>query len=342
MNRNRGSHGDATSFNEEMKRFASPAFAQCGALASHSLLTALAGAVVLSAIGCSWVLEPIEQRFLFRPWNSDSVQLASVASRENGIEEVRLKTSDGVMLHGWLKSPARLSGERFPLVIVFGGVRRETSWMIDQAARPEEWGWLFINYRGYGLSGGEPSERVVLKDASLIYDYAAARPDVDRANIVLLGRSLGAYFAVALAKARPVRGVILATPFDSFAALGAERYPWLPVGLLLDGHYDAVTIAPAIKVPALFILAERDDITPVENGAALARAWGGPKRTVTLEGARHYGIERRAEFWNFVAEFLRQMDSTPPSRQVYAPESRRGATSIGRVTASGEMTKGAR
>jgi pimeloyl-ACP methyl ester carboxylesterase len=302
-----------------MKIFSGFTFAQYRTFAFQSVLVALTGAIALCAVGCSWVLEPIEQRFLFRPWSSDSLQLASLASGENGIEEVRLKTPDGVMLHGWLKHPAKLSGGRFPLVIVFGGVRRETSWMIAQADKPERWGWLFINYRGYGLSGGEPAERIVLKDAGQIYDYAAARPDVDRANIVLLGRSLGTYFAVALAKTRPVRGVILATPFDSFAALGAERYPWLPVGLLLNGHYDAVTIAPAIKVPALFILAERDDITPVENGAALARAWGGPKRSVTLEGARHYGIERRAEFWNSVREFLRQMDSTP-SQEVYAVE----------------------
>ena len=271
------------------------------------------GAVAFWAVGCGWVLEPIEQRFLFRPWSADSIQLASLVSRENGVEEVRLKTTDGVMLHGWLKHPpaARADG-RFPLVIVFGGVRRETSWMIDQGEKPDGWGWLFINYRGYGLSGGEPSERSLLKDAKQIYDYAAARPDVDASNIVLLGRSLGTYFAVALAKMRPVRGTILATPFDSFAALGADRYPWLPVGLLLNGHYDAVTIAPAIKAPALFIFAERDDITPVENGTALARAWGGSKRTVTLPDARHYGIERRADFWSAVADFLREIDSGSP------------------------------
>ena len=288
----------------------------------RSLLVTLSGAIAVFAAGCSWLLEPIEQRFLFRPWSSDSVQLASVASGQNGIEEVRLNTPDGVTLHGWLKHPtATFSGERFPLVIVFGGVRRETSWMIGQGDKPERWGWLFINYRGYGLSKGEPSERVVLKDAGLIYDYAAARPDVDPSNIVLLGRSLGTYFAVALAKTRPVRAVILATPFDSFAALGEERYPWLPVGLLLNGRYDAAGIAPTIKMPALFILAEQDDITPVEHGAALARAWGGPKRTVILEGARHYGIERRAEFWNAVGEFLHQIESMPSRQEIYAVES---------------------
>ena len=94
---------------------------------------------------------------------------------------------------------------------------------------------------------------------------------------MLLGRSLGAYFAVALAETRPVRGAILATPFDSFAALGAERYPWLPVRLLLMALRRG-RVAPAIKAPALFVLAERDNVTPVEHGAALARAWGGPQR----------------------------------------------------------------
>jgi pimeloyl-ACP methyl ester carboxylesterase len=279
---------------------------------TRSLLGALTGGVALLAAGCNLIFEPIEQRFLYRRWSSDPAYLASVASRENGIEEVRVNTPDGVMLHGWLKHPtAPALGQRFPLVIVFGGVRRETSWMIDRGEKPERWGWLFINYRGYGLSEGEPSERAVLEDASLIYDYASARPDVDPENIVLLGRSLGAYFAVALAKTRHVRGVVLATPFDSFAALGAEFYPWLPLGLALKGRYDAATIAPAIKSPALFILAERDDITPVKHGAALARAWGGPQRTVTLAGARHYGIERSDEFWNAVGEFLRGLEPPP-------------------------------
>jgi len=135
-----------------------------------------------------------------------------------------------------------------------------------------------------------------------------------------LGRSLGTYFSVVLATTRQVRGAILATPFDSIAALGEERYPWLPVGLILNGRYDAAAIAPTIKVPALFVLAEHDDITPVERGMALARAWGGPQRTMTLAGARHYGIERRDEFWKAVGEFLREIELTPSRRNGYALE----------------------
>jgi pimeloyl-ACP methyl ester carboxylesterase len=279
------------------------------------LLTALAFAIALLASSCAWILEPIEQHYLYRARSVDPALLAGVASRENGIEEVTLKTPDGVKLHGWLKYPPSQFRQRFPLVIVFGGVRRETSWIIARTGKPERWGWLFVNYRGYGLSEGEPSEDLLLEDATLIYDYAASRPDVDSSNIVLLGRSLGSYFATALAKSRPVRGAILATPFDSFAALGAERYPWLPLGLLINGRYDAVAMAPGIKAPALFVLAEDDYVTPRERGAALARQWGGPRRVVTLAGAGHYGIERREDFWNAVGDFLREIESNP---QVYA------------------------
>ncbi len=286
------------------------------------LALALLVSVTVMTGGCNLILEPIEQRFLFRPWNSDPTRLAMIGAEKDGIEEVRLKTPDGVTLHGWLRHPrVAPPGQRFPLVIVFGGVRRETSWMIDRAVKPEGWGWLFINYRGFGLSGGEPSERVLLQDASLIYDYAAARPDVDASNIVVLGRSLGSYFTVALAKSRRVRGVILATPFDSFTALGEERYPWLPVGLLLNGRYDAASIAPAVKVPALFVLAENDDVTPIPHGEALARAWGGPQRSVTLPGARHYGIERRDEFWQAVEGFLRALEFKPQIENGYVMDS---------------------
>ena len=295
--------------------------ARSGQVKFPSLLALFASVFAVLASGCNFILEPIEQRLLFRPRIGDPAYLSAIASPDGGIEEVRLKATDGVTLHGWLKLPKITPADgRFPLVIVFGGVRRETSWLIDRGEKPEHWGWLFVNYRGFGLSEGESSERVVLEDTISIFDYAAARPDVDATNIVVFGRSLGTYFSVALAKTRRVRGAILATPFDSFTALGQERYPWLPISLLLDGRYDAVAIAPTVKVPALFVLAEHDDVTPMENGAALARAWGGSQRTVTLAGARHYGIERRDEFWQAVGEFLQEIEMTPSRRNDYALE----------------------
>lgn len=287
-------------------------------MARLAALLAVLGAVVLGGLtfdGFDPLLEPVEQKLLFSPRPVDSHWLERLSSPRNGIEEVRLAMPDGVILHGWLKRPARLRpGRRYPLVIVYGGVRRELSEFVRLAQAPGEWGWLMVNYRGFGLSQGAPTERNVIEDAKRIYDWAAARPDVDSRNIVVLGRSLGSYVAVAVAAARRARAAILATPFDSFLALGERRYPHLPLGWLVSGRFDPASLAPAVSAPALFVLAELDDVTPAESGRALAAAWGGPTQTVLLAGASHYGIERRAEFWRSVGQFLSAFSSRGPSR----------------------------
>lgn len=253
------------------------------------------------------VRDSIEQRLVFDPIPVDARLLKAIAAAY-GVEEVHLTMPDGVQLHGWLKRPAQLrAGERYPLVIVYGGVRREISELVQEAHAPGRWGWLMVNYRGFGLSGGVPTERAVLDDAKRVYDWAAARPDVDASNIVVLGRSLGSYVATAVVAARRARAAILATPFDSAVALGEKRFPYLPVRWFVGGRFDPAALAPAISVPALFVLAENDEITPVENGRALAQKWGGLKELVLLHGASHSGIESREEYWGSVGDFLKKI-----------------------------------
>ena len=272
----------------------------------------LSAAVLLS--GCAALFEPFEQSLLFRNRPVGQERYAAILERDPSVEEVRLTAADGTRLHGLLKrAPAARNGERYPLVIVFGGVARETSWLVGWGEKPAAWGWLLVNYRGYGLSEGRASEHTLLEDAELVYDWAAARPDVDQRNIIVLGRSLGSFVAVSLATRRPVRAAILATPFDSLAAIGARRYPMLPVGLLVGGRYDAVTFAPRIAVPGLFVIAEGDDVTPAVHGETLARAWAGPKSIVTLPGG-HRMVEWRPEYWRAVGEFLGSF--VPPQRRL--------------------------
>jgi uncharacterized protein len=265
-------------------------------------------ASVLIGAGCAGPLfEPLEEPLLFRPRASDEHELELLAAARNRVEEVRVETRDGLYLHGWLKRPEHWhDGERHPLVIVYGGIRQEVSGFVNRARGAEPWGWLVINYRGFGRSQGSPSERRVLDDARRIYDWAAARPDIDAASIVVLGRSLGSYVAVAVAASRKVRGAILATPFDSVAALIAQY--GLPFGWLMQERYNPSLLAPSVSVPALFVLAEHDGVTPVKNGLALARVWGGKTKTVMLAGAGHTGIELREEFWRSVGEFLGAME----------------------------------
>ena len=268
----------------------------------------MVGAGGAVATGCvAPLLEPFEPQLVFRPRALDE-EYAKTLSHARRIEQVRIATADGVHLHGWLKHPEHWTpGQRHPLVIVYGGIGQEISEFAALAHSKSDWGWLAINYRGFGLSEGSPNERAVLDDAKRVYDWALARPDVDGANIVVLGRSLGTYVAIAVAAARKVRAAILATPFDSAAALGEEHYR-VPLGWLVQGRYNPALMAPMVSAPALFLLAEKDEVTPVKHGLALASRWGGIVKTVLLPGLGHRGLEDRAEFWNSIGDYLAALD----------------------------------
>src|SRR5688572_30832441 len=61
---------------------------------------------------------------------------------------------------------------------------------------------LLPEFRGYGRSGGEPSEEGITDDFVAFHDLLAARPDVDPSRIVFHGRSLGGGVVCALAARR--------------------------------------------------------------------------------------------------------------------------------------------
>lgn len=50
---------------------------------------------------------------------------------------------------------------------------------------------LMVEYRGYGLSTGAPTEKGMALDARAAVDYLFTRHDLDHAQIILFGRSLG-------------------------------------------------------------------------------------------------------------------------------------------------------
>ena len=50
---------------------------------------------------------------------------------------------------------------------------------------------LMLEYRGFGLSQGSPSEEGLYMDAQAGIEYLAARSDINTNEIIVFGRSLG-------------------------------------------------------------------------------------------------------------------------------------------------------
>ena len=246
--------------------------------------------VAIVVIGFPLLMYLAQDSLIFFPQPLAETQRAAISKRSSA-ESVFLDAADGTRLHAW-----HVKGD--PLIIYFGGNAEEVSWMLDQARRTPGAGWLLVDYRGYGSSGGSPSEKALVDDALRWYDRFS------EGKTFVFGRSLGSGVAVQLAAQRPVAGVIVVTPFDSLVEVGRHHYPFLPVSWMLKHRFESVAAAPNIKAPLLCIVAVDDEIIPVQHAKRLYDAWGGEKRWIGLEGAGHNSTDNAANYWTSITAFI--------------------------------------
>ncbi len=250
------------------------------------------------AVGLPLVVYLAQDALIFYRQPLPEARRTDIAKRFPAVQEVFIQAKDGTKLHAW---HARAGG---PLVIYFGGNAEETSWMLEELRNAPGVAWLIVSYRGYGLSEGSPGEAALVSDALQWFDHAMTLPGADPKRTYVFGRSLGSGVAVALAAERPVAGLILATPYDSLAAVAKRYYWYLPVDLLLKHRFDSIAKAPTLRQPLLCLIAQRDEVIPSVHGERLFDAWGGPKRKVILEEAGHNTTDDHPLFWSSIRDFV--------------------------------------
>lgn len=258
--------------------------------------------IVIYPVFLSLYLYFFQERLIFLPSPVSPGRLKAIAVGSADVEEINIKTPDGVNLHGWfVKNP---DIEISPLLIYFGGNAEEVSGFLYDAPMYRGWSVLAVNYRGYGLSEGIPTEENLFNDALTVYDYITRREDIDKMKIVGMGRSLGTAVAVHLASKRPVKGLILVSPFDSMTRVAKDVYPYLPVSLILRHPFDTLSLAPSINVPMLALAATGDRVVRPRRSRRLAEAWGGGYNLQMIEGKGHETIESDGMYWKSIGDFL--------------------------------------
>lgn len=155
-------------------------------------------------------------------------------------------------------------------LIYFGGNAEDVSLNLPDflVAFPRHALYL-MHYRGFGGSGGTPSQEALQRDALALFD----RVQAEHSCVAVIGRSLGSSIAVHLASQRPVDHLVLVTPFDSLTEVAAGAMRWLPVRWLLRDRYEAYREAPDISVPTLLVNAGDDEIIPRDRSEALYQAF---------------------------------------------------------------------
>lgn len=214
-------------------------------------------------------------------------------------EDVWIDSTDNVRLHGWF---LKARGEAKATVVYLHGNAQN----LTAHASYVDWlpaaGYnvLIPDYRGYGLSSGKPSREGLLADAKASWFYALARKDVNPAQMILLGQSLGGANALALAGRENLPGlkaVIADSAFSSYSRIGREKMLQIPVlGYLLwpfsplivsGGLSPEPVIGHIAPVPLLLIHGDQDSVVPASHSDRLYERAGTPKLLWTLHGGGH-------------------------------------------------------
>jgi uncharacterized protein len=224
-----------------------------------------------------------------------------------GARHVWMQAPDGTRLHAWYRE-ARPGVENRGVLLYFGGNAEDVHWRLGHIDRYSGWDLLLTDYRGYGLSEGRPGQARLEEDALLWYDHlVSGRPGgpTDTRPPLVMGTSLGSYFATYVAAHRPVMGVALVTPFDSVRDYVQQKFPLVPVRLIFRHPLDSRSLAPSIRAPTLIIIAQHDRTIPPERAHLLAAQWAGrPLDSVVVPDTNHDTVSAAPLYWESLGRFL--------------------------------------
>jgi uncharacterized protein len=237
-------------------------------------------AVLLTVVLLAW---SFQRRLIYFPLGNSRPPLPPEVT---GIEEVTLRTDDGLELRAWhvaAPDPDAIT------VLVCNGNAGNRGDRLGFAIALRRLGAqaLLLDYRGFGSNPGSPSHAGLIADARAALSYLVDARNVNPARIVYFGESLGAAVAAELAVVRPPAALILRSPFTSLADVGQHHYPFLPVRWILRDPLSVVDHVRRVKVRTLVIAGDRDRVVPIEQSRRVFEAAAGPKELVIVPGADH-------------------------------------------------------
>ena len=222
------------------------------------------------------------------------------------LEEVWLDLRTGERVLAWTSAVPAPEGA--PVVAFFhgNGENLETLRYAGLLEDLERLGvaFLAVDYPGYGRSTGEPGEEGLLATGEAAVAWARERHP--GRPVVVCGWSLGAAVADALAARHPeeVSGLIALSPWTALEEVARLLFPGFAVKALLRERYDSLAAARTIRVPALVIHGERDEIIPAAQGRQVAEALANG-RWVPVPRTGHNDLRGEPVVWEEVGRFLK-------------------------------------
>lgn len=218
------------------------------------------------------------------------------------MQPIEVKTEDGLTLTSWFCPPRK--PDKFTIVF-FQGNAGHLGYR-NYKVRPwldAGYGVLMVGYRGFG-NPGSPSEAGFYNDASAAIQAIHQR-GIPYEGMVLYGESMGTGVAVQMATEYDAAALILESPYTSIPDVAADRYPLVPVGILIHDQFNSLGKIKDVHMPLLLMHGEADTVVPVKFGRKLFAAANEPKQAEFIPGAGHndvYDLRTQQLILSFLAK----------------------------------------
>ena len=211
-------------------------------------------------------------------------------------EDIWLETTDHVKLHAWSmwrKGLTDTEAADLPLVVFLqenAGNMSMRLHFLRALVLILNCKCIILQYRGYGESGGSPSEIGLQRDVNALMAYVVSMPGYRRERTLLFGRSLGGAVAMyaAVGHKNSVQAMIVENTFTSIEDMAGVAFPPLRAlvgegkrfNWLVTNKWRSIDRVQTLQdLPILFLVSLADEIVHPGQMARLYEAGGGDRNS---------------------------------------------------------------
>lgn len=260
--------------------------------------------VIVAVIGVAWLVRRAEPRLAFFPTRGEDQTPQSLGVP---FRALTIETRDGERLHAWHLPREAAQAQ----VVYFHGNGGNLSIWSDVLAGLWREGFdvIAVDYRGYGLSTGSPTEQGLYEDVDATLRHVRAGLRRPSLKLIYWGRSLGTSMAAYAATRHPPDGVILEAAFPSMRAI-LETNPvlWL-LSWLSRYRFPTADWMASVRQPTLVLHGDQDRVIRYRLGQRLFASLSGPKTFVTIPGGDHNEAvpPDPGRYWQAIRTFVEQL-----------------------------------
>jgi uncharacterized protein len=227
-------------------------------------------------------------------------------------EEMTVNTEDGEELNSWI-----LRHEEAQATVLYlggNGFMMVRSKPVIDAYSNLPVNLVLFDYRGYGISSGEPTVEGIRTDAGTMLSLVKNDETLNNGPLIVHGHSMGSFLSAYLADSRNIHGYILESPVTNVNDWTRTLVPWfvrLFVRFDVDESLkaeDNITRVQQTEIPLLVMGGNADEITPFSLAEELYRkSASDSKKLVEMNGGTHNDLPTFPEYTASVGEFVRSI-----------------------------------